>query len=378
MDLGLTETQQMLKNSAREFLEKECPHTYVRAMEEDEKGYTVDMWKKLADLGWLGLPFPEAYGGTGSSFLDLCVLLEEMGRALLPGPYFSTVVLAGLTVLDAGSEAQKQDILPKIAAGDLIATFAITEPSARWDAEGIRDVQATRRGTEWVLNGTKLFVPYAHVSDILLVAARTRSGADPTQGVTCFIVPAKAQGISQTLLKTIASDRQSEVIFHDVAVPATAVLGQVDQGWPIVERAIRRAAAAICCWMVGGAQRVLEMTVDYAKTRIQFGRPIGSFQAIQHHCANMAVDVEGARYIAYQAAWAVSEGLDAGMEVAMAKAWCSDAYRRVCALAHQSHGAIGFTKEHNLQLYTRRAKAAELLYGDPDFHRELVAQGMRL
>lgn len=378
MDLGLTETQQMLKNSAREFLEKECPHTYVRAMEEDEKGYTVDMWKKLADLGWLGLPFPEAYGGTGSSFLDLCVLLEEMGRALLPGPYFSTVVLAGLTVLDAGSEAQKQDILPKIAAGDLIATFAITEPSARWDAEGIRDVQATRRGNEWVLNGTKLFVPYAHVSDILLVAARTRSGADPTQGVTCFIVPAKAQGISQTLLKTIASDRQSEVIFQNVAVPATAVLGQVDQGWPIVERAIRRAAAAICCWMVGGAQRVLEMTVDYAKTRIQFGRPIGSFQAIQHHCANMAVDVEGARYIAYQAAWAVSEGLDAGMEVAMAKAWCSDAYRRVCALAHQSHGAIGFTKEHNLQLYTRRAKAAELLYGDPDFHRELVAQGMRL
>lgn len=378
MDLGLTETQQMLKNSAREFLEKECPHTYVRAMEEDEKGYTVDMWKKLADLGWLGLPFPEAYGGTGSSFLDLCVLLEEMGRALLPGPYFSTVVLAGLTVLDAGSEAQKQDILPKIAAGDLIATFAITEPSARWDAEGIRDVHATRRGNEWVLNGTKLFVPYAHVSDILLVAARTRSGADPTQGVTCFIVPAKAQGISQTLLKTIASDRQSEVIFQNVAVPATAVLGQVDQGWPIVERAIRRAAAAICCWMVGGAQRVLEMTVDYAKTRIQFGRPIGSFQAIQHHCANMAVDVEGARYIAYQAAWAVSEGLDAGMEVAMAKAWCSDAYRRVCALAHQSHGAIGFTKEHNLQLYTRRAKAAELLYGDPDFHRELVAQGMRL
>ncbi|MFN3974058.1 MAG: acyl-CoA dehydrogenase family protein [Dehalococcoidia bacterium] len=378
MDLGLTETQQMLKNSAREFLEKECPHTYVRAMEEDEKGYTVDMWKKLADLGWLGLPFPEAYGGTGSTFLDLCILLEEMGRALLPGPYFSTVVLAGLTVLDAGTDAQKQDILPKIASGDLIATFAITEPSARWDADGIREVQATRRGNQWVLNGTKLFVPYAHVSDTILVAARTRSGANPTQGITCFILPAKAPGVSQTLLKTIASDRQSEVTFQNVSVPDSVVLGQVDQGWPIVERAIRRAAAATCCWMVGGAQRVLDMTVEYAKSRIQFGRPIGSFQAIQHHCANMAVDVEGARYIAYQAAWAVSEGLDAGMEVAMAKAWCSDAYRRVCALAHQSHGAIGFTKEHNLQLYTRRAKAAELMYGDPDFHRELVAQGMRL
>ncbi|MCS7207687.1 MAG: acyl-CoA/acyl-ACP dehydrogenase [Dehalococcoidia bacterium] len=378
MDLGLSEAQQMLKNSAREFLEKECPHTYVRAMEEDEKGYTVDMWKKLAELGWLGLPFPEAYGGLGNSFLDLCVLLEEMGRALLPGPYFSTVVLFGLTVLDAGSEAQKRDILPKIASGDLIGTFAITEPSARWDAEGIREVQATRRGTDWVLTGTKLFVPYAHVSDTLLVAARTRSGADPTQGITCFLVPTRTSGISQTLLKTIASDRQSEVTFQNVVVPGTAVLGQVDQGWPIVERAIRRAAAATCCWMVGGAQRVLEMTVDYAKQRIQFGRPIGSFQAVQHHCANMAVDVEGARYIAYQAAWAISEGQDARMEVAMAKAWCSDAYRRVCALAHQCHGAIGFTKEHNLQLYTRRAKAAELMYGDADFHRELVAQGMRL
>jgi|FaiFalFF_MnMetaG_3_1042247.scaffolds.fasta_scaffold00156_20 alkylation response protein AidB-like acyl-CoA dehydrogenase len=378
MDLGLTETQQMLKNSAREFLEKECPHTYVRAMEEDEKGYTTEMWKKLAEVGWLGLPFPEAYGGGGGSFLDLCILLEEMGRALLPGPFFPTVVLAGLTVLDAGSEAQKGDILPKIAAGDLIATFAITEPSARWDAEGIREVQATRRGDRWVLNGTKLFVPYAHIADLLLVAARTSSQGDPTQGITCFLVPSNAPGLQQTLLKTIASDRQSEVVFRDVAVPADALLGPVDGGWPIVERAIQRAAAALCCWMVGGAQRVLEMTVEYAKTRIQFGRPIGSFQAVQHHCANMATDVEGMRWVAYQAAWTVGEGLDARMEVAVAKAWCSDAYRRVCALAHQCHGAIGFTKEHNLQLYTRRAKAAELLYGDPDFHREVVAQGMRL
>ncbi|MBI4336792.1 MAG: acyl-CoA/acyl-ACP dehydrogenase [Chloroflexi bacterium] len=379
MDLGLNESQQMIKTGARDFLDRECPHTYVRAMEEDERGYTQDMWKKLADIGWLGLALPEQYQGTSGSFLDLCVLLEEMGRALLPGPFFSTVVLGGLSILDAGSDAQKQEFLPKIANGELILTFAITEPSARWDASGIKDVKATKQGDRWVINGTKLFVPNASVADYLLVAARTRQGQDPKQGITCFIVPAKAQGVSQTLLKTIASDRQSEVTFKNVTVPASAVLGQVDGGWAVVERAIDRASAATCCLMVGGAQRVIEMTVDYAKQRVQFGRPIGSFQAIQHHCANMAVDVEGARYIAYQAAWKVSEEpAAAAKEVAMAKAWCNEAYRRVCALAHQCHGAIGFTKEHNLQLYTRRAKGAELMYGDADYHRELVAQSIGL
>ncbi|MBI4233738.1 MAG: acyl-CoA/acyl-ACP dehydrogenase [Chloroflexi bacterium] len=378
MDLGFTESQQMLKTSAREFLERECPASYVRAMEEAERGYTPEMWQKLADLGWLGLAFPEQYSGTGGSFLDLCILLEEMGRALLPGPFFTTVVLGGLTILDGGSDAQKQNLLPKIAQGQLTATLALTEASAKWDPSGVKDVRASRSDGEYVINGAKLFIQNANVSDTLLVAARTGGGWSAASGLTLLLVPTRTQGVSQTLLKTIASDRQSEVVFKDVRVPADAALGQVDQGWPVIERALQRAATANCCWMAGGAQRVLDMTVEYAKQRVQFGRPIGSFQAIQHHCANMAVDVEGSRYIAYQAAWRVSEGLDATREVAMAKAWCSDAYRRVCALGHQSHGAIGFTKEHDLQLYTRRAKAAEVLYGDPDFHRELVAQQIGL
>jgi len=374
MDLGLNEYQQMLKNSAREFLERECPPTYVREMEEDERGYTPDMWRKLAELGWLGLAFPEQYGGMGSSFLDLCILLEEMGRSLLPGPFFSTVVLGGLTILDAGTEEQKKQYLPRIASGDLLVTLALVEPSGRWDAGGIKETRAVRDGDEWVLNGTKLFVPNAHTADLLIVVARTRESDLPSYGITLFLVPTSAPGVRQELLKTIASDRQSEVTLTGVRVPAGAVLGRVDEGWPIVERTLQRAAAGISVWMVGGAQQVLDMTVEYAKNRIQFGRPIGSFQAIQHHCANMAVDVEGARYVAYQAAWKVSEGLDAGLEVSIAKAWTSDAYRRVCALAHQCHGAIGFTKDHNLQLYTRRAKSAEVMWGDPDFHREKVAQ----
>ncbi len=377
MDLGFTEAQQMLKSSAKEFLEQECPSTYVREMEEDERGYTPEIWRKLAELGWLGLVFPENYGGLGLNFLDLAILLEEMGRFLLPGPFFSTVVLGGLPILEAGTEAQKQEFLPKIAEGQMIMTLALTEPSARWDASGVQ-VTATQSGDGYVINGTKLFVSNAHVADYLVVAARTKQSEDPREGITLFLVPGTATGINQTLLKTIASDRQSEVIFQDVKVHASAILGEVDRGWSVIEKVLQYAAVGKCAEMLGGGQEVLDMTVEYVKQRVQFGRPIGSFQAIQHHCANMATDIEGSRYVTYQAAWRLAEGLPAIREVAIAKAWVSDAYRRVCALAHQCHGAIGFTKEHNLQLYTRRAKAAELAFGDADLHREAVAETIGL
>ena len=374
MDLGLSEAQQMLTTSARQFLEAECPDSYVRAMEEDERGHTPEMWQSLAEQGWLGLIFPEKYGGVGLSFLDLSILLEQMGRALLPGPYFSTVVLAGMTVMDAGTEEQKQEYLPRIAEGQIIMTLALTEPSARWDAGGVQTT-ATASGDSYVINGTKLFVPNAHVSDYLIVAARTGQGQED---ITLLIVPRQAPGISQTLLKTVASDRQSEVVFDSVTVPATAVLGETNKGWDTIAKVLQWGAVGKCAEMVGGGQQVLDMTVDYAKQRVQFGRPIGSFQAIQHHCANMAADVEGSRYITYQAAWRLSEGLPADREVVMAKAWVSEAYRRVCALGHQCHGAIGFTKEHNMQLYSRRAKASELVFGDADFHLESVAQAIGL
>ena len=374
MDLGLNETQQMLKNSAREFLDAECPDTLVREMEEDERGYTPELWGKLAEQGWLGLIFPENYGGVGLSFLDLSVLLEEMGRALLPGPFFSTVVLGGMAIMDAGSEEQKQEYLPRIAEGQIIVTLALTEPSARWDAAGVQ-LTATPSGGGYLLNGTKLFVPNGHVSDYLVVAARTGAG---DEDVTLFVVPRDAGGLTQTVLKTIASDRQSEVVFENVQVPASAVLGGVNAGWATIAKVLDWGAIGKCAEMSGGGQQVLDMTVEYVKQRTQFGRPIGSFQAIQHHCANMATDVEGSRYITYQAAWRLSEGLPARREVAMAKAWVSDAYRRVCALGHQSHGAIGFTKEHNMQLFSRRAKAAELAFGDSDYHLEAVATSIGL
>lgn len=371
MDLGLNEVQQMLKTSAQEFLARECPTTLVREMEEDERGYPDDLWRQMASLGWTGVPFPEVYGGTGGDFLDLAVLLEEIGRALAPSPYISTVILGGLTVLDAGSDAQKDDLLSRVCDGSGNMTLAVTEASATYEAWGV-ETTATADGNGYALNGTKLFVPDAHVADVIIVAARTKQDGDPAEGITLFLVPARMEGLAISSINTIGSERQQEVSLNNVRLPASAVLGEVNGGWPIVERALQRAITGQCLTMLGGATAVLDMTVEYVKQRTQFGRPVGSFQAVQHHCAQMATDVEGCRGVAYQAAWLLAEDMPAHREISIAKAWISQAYRRVCATAHQCHGAIGFTKEHDLQLYTRRAKVQELSYGDANYHKELA------
>ncbi|MDA1127123.1 MAG: acyl-CoA/acyl-ACP dehydrogenase [Chloroflexi bacterium] len=369
MDLGLTEIQQMLKTSAQEFLSRECPLTLVREMEEDEHGYTDGLWRQMVGLGWTGVAFPEQYGGTGGNFADLGVLLEEIGRSLAPSPFFATVVLGGLTVLDAGSDSQKGDLLSGICAGTMTMTLAVNEASACYEPWGI-EATAAKNGGNFEITGTKLFVPSAQAAQVILVAARTSTNADPAQGVTLFAVPAGAAGVLVTRMRSMGNELVFEVSLDHVSVPESSVIGQVDQGWPIVERAILRATAAQCIEMLGGAQAVLDMTVEYAKGRTQFGRAIGSFQAVQHQCARMATDVEGSKNIAYQAVWRLSEGLPAQREVAMAKAWIGPAFRRVCGTAHQCHGAIGFTKEHDLQLYTRRAKVHELTYGDANIHKE--------
>ena len=369
----MTEIQQMLKNSAQEFLARECPLTLVRELEEDPRGYTDELWRQMVGLGWTGLPFSEEYGGTGGSFMDLAVLLEEMGKALVPGPFFSTVVLGGLTVADAGTSEQKREILTGICSGSLRLTLALTEPSATYESWGV-ETTATAQGGGYILSGTKLFVPYAHAADTLLVAARTSQGSGSSEGITVFLVPADSPGLKVDVLRSIGSDKQCEALLEQVWVSKDSILGELDQGWPVVHRALQRAATATCTQMLGGADAIVDMTVDYVTQRTQFGRPIGSFQAIQHQCARMATDVEGCRNIVHLAAWTVSEGLPSEREVAMAKAWTSQAYQRVCTAAHQCHGAIGFTKEHNLQLYTRRAKVMELSYGDVETHREAFFQ----
>ncbi len=377
MDLVLSEEQEMLKKMAHDFLTDKFPKTVVKEIEESEPGYSPESWREMAELGWMGLVFPEKYAGADMSFLDLAVLLEEMGRACLPGPYFSTVILGGLTILDAGSEEQKQEYLPKIASGEAIFTLALTEPSAKYDAAAI-ETKAAADNNAFILNGTKLFVPDAHIADYMLVIARTDEKSKGEDGITIFIVDAKSPGISYTVLKTIANDKLCEVVFDQVSVPKENILGQLNQGWSEVQKIIQRAAVAKCCEMVGCIQQALDMTVDYAKERKQYDRPIGSFQVIQHYCVDMATDVDGTRLSTYQAAWMLSEGLPCTKEVAIAKAWAGEACQRVMALAHQIHGAIGVTIDHDLQYYTRRAKAAEVTFGDANFYREVVAQEMGL
>ncbi len=372
MDLGLTEDQEMLRSMAREFIEQETPRTFVRDMEEDDRGFTADMWQKIAQVGWLGLIVPEEHGGTGQNLVDLGILLEEVGHGVMPGPFFNTALVT-VAILDAGSDAQKAEYLPRIAAGDLIATAAILEPYSRLDANGI-NLEASASGDGYTLNGTKMFVENAHAADYLLVAART--GGSGEDGITLLLVDAQSDGVSVDKLKTIATDNQCEVTFNNVSVPAANVLGEAGNGWSDLRLLLQKGAALRCCQMVGALQEVLDMTVEYVKNRVQFGRPIGSFQAIQHYCANMATDVDGSRFITYQAIWRLGEGLPSDLEVSSAKAWVSDSAQRVAATAHQCHGAIGFTQEHDLQLFTRRLKAWEVSFGDGDYHRERVAQAM--
>ena len=377
MDFGLSEEQEMLKTSARDFLQKECPKQLVQQLDESDEGYSRELWRKMAGLGWMGLPFPEKYGGGGGSFLDLVVLLEAMGYNVVPGPFFSTVVLGGMTLLAAGNEGQKKELLSKVAGGKLILTLAMTEPNARYEAASVKTTAALH-DSKYVINGTKLFIQDANVADYLLCVARTKTTGKPENGITIFLVDSKAPGVKCTLLKTMARDKQCEVVFDNVAVPQENVVGSLNRGWQIIQAALQKAVVAKCAEMVGGAQAALDMAVAYAKERVQFNRPIGSFQAIQHYCANMVSDVDGSRFVTYKAAWKVSEGLPATMDVAIAKAWTGTAYSRVTLLAHQIFGAVGFTMDHDMHLYYRRAKAGEIMFGDGAFQRAIVARELGL
>ena len=375
MDLAFSEEQQMLSPLAREFLEAECPKSLVRAMEADEKGHSPELWQKMAELGWLGLTFPEQYGGAEFSFLDMAILLEEMGRAILPGPYFSTVVLCGQAILDAGTDEQKDAYLERIAMGELIMALALTEASGQYEAGDIA-VRCDPSGEGYAINGVKMFVSDGQAADSFIVAARSADNPDPRDGVSLFMVDADTPGVTVTPLRVMGIDKQAEVVFDNVQVSADNLLGPLDGGWPLVEKLIVWGAIGKCAESVGGAQAAMELAVSYVNARPAFGRSIGSFQAIQHHCANMLTDIDTSRYLAYQAAGLVSQGDFSAPEVSKAKAWISDAYGRVTYLAHQCHGGISFTKEMDIHLYHKRAKVNQALFGDARFHWDRIAAAL--
>ena len=373
MDLTFTEQQEILRKTARDFLGKECPSSFVRKMAQDEVGYTVDLWRKMAEMGWMGLVFPERYEGAGGGFLDLVVLLEEMGQACLPGPFFSTVVLGGLAILAAGSEEQKQEFLPKIARGELVLSLAWAEPGSGFGASAIA-TRAIRDGDSYVINGTKLFVNDAHIADYLVCVAGIDDGPGSQGGIGLFLVEAKSPGIECTVLETLGLDKQCEVVFTEVKVRDGMVLGGAEKAGGALETVLQQAAVGKCADMVGSARAAFESAVSYAKQRIQYGHPIGSFQAIQHHCANMAVDIDGAALITYEAAWSIDGGLPSARLVSMAKSWVNEACQRVTLLGHQIYGGIGFCRDQDMHLYYRRVRAGGLTFGDTVFHRKVVAR----
>jgi len=367
VNFAFSEEQEELRRTVRAFLEAKSPETEVRRLMETTEGYDPAVWQQMgAELGLQGLIIPEEHGGSGFSYVELGVVLEEMGRALLAAPFFSTVVLAGNALLHSGDEAARAEYLPRIASGEAIATLAFTEPAGKWDESGIT-TPATRKGDGWVINGTKSFVLDGHTADLILVAARTDAG------VSLFAVDGQAPGLTRTPLSTMDMTRkQAKLEFADV--PARLV-GTDGGGWGVLSTVLDLAAVGLAAEMVGGAQKVLEMSVEYAKVRVQFGRPIGSFQAIKHKCADMLLEVESAKSAAYYAMWCAAELNDELPSVAsLAKAYCSEAYFHATAENIQIHGGIGFTWEHPAHLYFKRAKSSELLFGDPTYHRELLAQ----
>jgi alkylation response protein AidB-like acyl-CoA dehydrogenase len=372
MDFSFTEEQEMLRILARDFLAKECPKAKVRGMDKDERGYDSQMWHSMAELGWMGLILPEEYGGMGASFMDLVILMEEMGRNILPGPFFSTIALCALPLFEYGSSEQKTKFLPRIAKGEAIWTFALAESSGSYKASEIK-LRAVLEGTNYVLQGCKLFVTDAHLADYILVVGRTREGKRPEDGITLFIVDAKEPNVKMEAIPTIGGDRQFKVSFDGVAVPKDNILGKIGSSWDIADFILQRAAVLKCAEMSGACQAVLDMTSSYAKERIQFDRAIGSFQAIQHKLADILLDVEAVQYLLYQAAWGISVGLPSPWQISAAKAKANEAYQRICIDAIAAHGAIGYTMDHDIGLYYRRVKAAEFAAGDTDLHREVIA-----
>jgi alkylation response protein AidB-like acyl-CoA dehydrogenase len=368
MNFAFSEEQEELRRLTRKWIEEKSPSAVVRRLMESDDGYDASLWKENAAMGWQAMTIPEQYGGAGFGFLEQIVLLEEMGRSLYPTPYLSTAVMAASVLLDAGNDEQKQKYLPAIAAGDLTATVAFTEPNGSWEESGV-EATATETATGHTIKGTKSFVLDGHTAGLLIVAARTSAG------ISLFLVDGTNPGLSRRKLETMDMTRKlAEVKLDGVQAGPDAQLGEAGAGWKTIERMLAKAVVALAAEQVGGAQRCLDMSVDYAKVRHQFGRPIGSFQAIKHKCADMLVQVESARSAAYYAAWAAAEDNEELPQVApLAKSYCSEAFFFCAAENIQIHGGIGFTWEHDAHLYFKRAKSSELLFGDPAYHRAVLA-----
>ena len=378
MDLSLTETQTMLQSTAQEFMEAEMPKVRVLEIDDSESGFAADIWEKMCEQEWPGMVIPEEYGGVGLSFTDLGVIYEVMGYHACPSPHHSSAVLSAHAILEAGDSAQKQALLPSIASGQQIFTFAYTEPDYGW-GPGVVQMQANRRDGNFVLSGTKLFIPDANVADQIIVAARTNNGGSPEQGISLFVVDKNAPGVSVRVQTGWIGPKVCEVNFENVEVAASNVLGAVDEAWPAIETVRDKATALISIYMAGGTQRVYEMARDYSQTRIAFGVPIGTFQRVQDHVIDALNDADSGKWSAFEALWQIDEGMpEAPVTISMAKSIVSVSFPQACDSSHHVHGGIGTDLEYGLTQFTKRARTLQHYLGDAPYHKARMARLMQL
>ena len=377
MNYALSKEQKMLQKSVRQYIKKRCPNDLVKELAESEKGYSTELWKEMADLGWMGLVFPEKYEGSEFSFFDLVIFFEEMGYNICPGPLFSTMILSGLPILNYADSGIKKEMLPGISRGELILTMAVIEESADYQPSLI-NTTALKKGEDYIINGRKLFVNDAHVSDYILCAARTGNSSNPENGITLFLVKSNSPGVKIELMKNVTLEKTCAITFEDVIVSEKRIIGQLDNGWSIVNDTIKKAALVKSAEMVGGAQGTMDLALQYAKERFQFERAIGSFQAVQQHFANMWLGINGCRHLVYLAASKITNDEPADKETAMAKARTGKMFREVTTLGHQVFGAIGYTMEHDMHLYRRQALSGDIAFGNAYSQIDKVAASLDL
>jgi len=371
MDFNFSREQEMLRKSAAEFLKKEYPFETVKELEDSKEGYSSRAWKKAAKLEWMGICFPEEYGGLGSPFSDLLIILEEMGKQAVPGPFFSTVVECGLLIMEGGTEDQKSNLLEQIAMGKLIMSLARYEANADYDVESI-SVVAEPHEKGICLNGTKLFANDANIANKLIVLAMAESGP------TCFIVDSNIEGIQISKMPSIAHENSCEVVFENVVISLENQLGETGKGRELFDRIFQKMVIAKCAEMIGGCATALEITADYAKTRVQYGAPIGANQAIQHYLADMKLNYDACINFFYTTAWKIDQAEDASKEVSALKAMLNQSYNFITDRAVQIFGGVGTTREFNIGHFFQHAKASELTLGDTEYHYERVAQALGL